>query len=499
MKPDDTPFWNVRHYGAVGDREANDREAIQQAIDACGEAGGGTIILPAGDYRTGTLHLRDCVTLCLEAGATVWGSTDRSDYDVPHLIYAKGVRDVSVLGSGRIDGQGEAFWVQEGERLRPAGFRPEQLLHFEECENVRMRDLTVTNSPGWTLHLFRCNGATLSGVTILNHPYGPNTDGIDPNCSTNVHISDCHIVAGDDCIVLKATEAYPCENVTVTNCTLETTCAALKLGTESHGDFRHCLFSNCTIRNTASGITLFAKDGGRMEDILFSNITIDTKPAHLFDHREWPIYIDLERREKESKVGAIRDVTFSNISIRTHGRCIAQGLASQPLERLTLENVRVKVAGFEDLEGIGKPRGGTTYWDDPEGGRHWAAPAHLIFSNVKGLTLRNVEVVPDTEEAPLERSALLCDNVEDVEIEGFRGRQAVPEGTSPAIDLRNCRDAFFRGCRAPEGTGTFLQVNGKESGNIALMGNDLSKAARAVATGPGVNEEALYQVANRLP
>jgi len=497
MNTTDRLFWNVRDYGAKGDQRTDDRQAIQQAIDACADAGGGAVALPAGDYVSGTLHLRDCVTLWLQAGATLWGSTERSDYDVPHLIYAKDARDISILGPGRIDGQGEAFWVRQGDRWRPAGWRPGKLLHFEGCRNVRMRDFTVQNAPAWTIHPFRCDTVTICGVTILNDRYGPNTDGIDPNCSTNVHISDCHIIAGDDCIVLKATEAHPCENVTVTNCTLETTCAALKLGTESHGDIRHCAFSNCTIRNTSAGITLYAKDGGVMEDVMFSDITIEMADSPMYQKREWAVFMDLERRGEASKVGAIRDVTLRNIVIHTGGRCVMQGMGTRPIERLTLDGVTLKVRGFDNLEGIRKPRGGRTHWEDPEAGPHVGAPAHLVFSNVTGLRLRDVAVIVETEDGLQERSAVFGDALQDVEISGFHGRQSGPDGSLPALRLRNCRGVFVRGCRAPEGTGTFLQVDGAETQQVSVMGNDLCRAARAVSAGPEVGEGAVYTEANR--
>ena len=409
--------YNVWAHGAVGDKQADDTKGIQQAIDACNAAGGGTVFFPSGDYLTGTIRLKDRVVLWLDAGATIWASTDPDAYSPQYLVYANGARDISIVGAGVIDGQGEKFWVRNGPRWKAGPFRPESLVYFEQCQNVVVRDVKITNSPSWTLHTFRCDNVVISGVTILNDTAGPNTDGIDPNCSTNVRISDCHIVAGDDCIVIKATEDYPCENITVTNCTLETTCAALKLGTESHGDIRHCVFSNCTIRNTSAGITLYQKDGGTMEDILFSNITIETKGDVIYKDHEWPVYIDLERRGPDSKTGAIRDVTLSNIKITTSGRCVVQGMATQPIERLTMDNVTVKVVGFEDLDDLQKPRGGSTLWDDPEGGTHVAAPGHLVFANVTGLRLRDVDVVVDTDESLPERSGFLGYSIQDAEID----------------------------------------------------------------------------------
>lgn len=501
--------WNVRSYGAKGDKQANDKSAIQQAVDDCNRAGGGTVVVSSGDYLTGTIRLRDHVTLQLEAGATLWGSTDRADYDdVPHLaeairgssavlIYAKGAQNVSILGPGCIDGQGEAFWVRKGDWWHQGKWRPGRLIYFEECRDVLMRDFTATNSPSFTIHPFRCDNVVISGVKILNDIYGPNTDGIDTNCSTNVHISDCHIIAGDDCIVLKATEPYVCENITVTNCTLETTSSGLKLGTESHADIRHCTFSNCTIRNTHLGIALQMKDGGTMEAVTFSNITMETKPSLKTGAAEWPIVIDLERRGPDSKTGVIRDVKLSNIVISTGGRCVVQGMKSQPIERLVIENVTVRVTGFQDLNQISKHRGGRVRWDDPDGGQHAAAPAHMVFSNVKDLKLRDVEVVVEAEGDIPERSAVFADRVSGMKIEGFGGRQSVPNGTSPALHLQNCRDAQITGSRASAETGTFVRLDGTETANVCLMGNNLAAVGQAVSLGDGVSEDILFETGNR--
>jgi polygalacturonase len=500
VKEDKSGCWNVRDFGVVGDRKKKDHEAVQQTIDTCHEAGGGTVYFPPGDYLTGTLLLKDNVSLHIEAGATLYGSPDRADYTVPHLIYARDARNVSILGQGTIDGQGEAFWVRRDKVWHPSGWRPECLIDFVGCRNVLLRDITIINSPAWTVHLFRCDGANMRGVTIQNDIYSPNTDGIDPNCSKNIHISDCHIITGDDCIVLKATEPYPCENITITNCTLETTCTALKLGTESYGNIRHCTFSNCTIRNSRIGIGIFMKDGGTMEGVSFSNMTIETKADRPGPHEwpfEWPIFIDLERRSETSKKGFIRDVMFDHLMILTKGRCLMQGMTSHPLERLTLDNVTVRIAGFQKLSDVVKPRAGKIFWDDPEAGLQRQAPAHIVFSNVRGLRLRDVEVTVEAEEKAEERSAIFGDALAEVEISGFRGMQSVPDGDLPAMDLHNCRNVLICGCRASAGTGTFLRLNGTGTSGITMMGNDLSSAGEAVSLDNDVREGALYQNSNR--
>ena len=98
--------YNVWAHGAVGDKQADDTKGIQQAIDACNAAGGGTVFFPSGDYLTGTIRLKDRVVLWLDAGATIWASTDPDAYSPQYLVYANGARDISIVGAGVIDGQG---------------------------------------------------------------------------------------------------------------------------------------------------------------------------------------------------------------------------------------------------------------------------------------------------------------------------------------------------------------------------------------------------------
>ena len=414
-------------FGAKGDHQTRDDHAIQKAIDACHQSGGGTVLLPSGDYLAGTIQLKSNVTLHIDSGATLWASVEREDYDASScksLILGENLDNISITGRGKINGQGIS---DERPDFRPC------MIYLLECKNILIEGITIEYASQWTIHLFRCDTANIRGVTILNNINRLNTDGIDPHCSKNVHISDCHIVAGDDCIVLKATEEYPCENITVTNCTLETTCAALKLGTETHGDIKHCTFSNCVIRNTRHGIAFYMKDGGTMDSIIFSNITIET---YADDKRkrsgEWPIFMNLEKRHPTSKVGRIRNVTFSNIFIHTRGRCFVEGMQEMPIENLTFDNITIMVEDFEDVTTIRKPRGGraskktaTTEYD--------AIPAHLIFAHIRGLTLRHVKIQLDTAEPLQERSALYGDCLESVYI----------DSELAAIELNQCKDVLF--------------------------------------------------------
>jgi polygalacturonase len=147
-------------------------------------------------------------------------------------------------------------------------------------------------------------------VSILNNYYRVNADGIDPVSCRNVHISNCHIVAGDDCIVCKTREGSPCEDIVVTNCTLESVATAVKIGTESPSDFRNIHFSNCVIRNSTVGIGMYIKDGAIAERISFTDCTVETirEPELVntsMQNSVYPIFVDIEQRHKDSRIGRI--------------------------------------------------------------------------------------------------------------------------------------------------------------------------------------------------
>jgi hypothetical protein len=489
----DGGVFNVRDYGAKGDRKTNDSAAIQKAIDACATAGGGTVILPAGDYLSGVIRLRSNVTLQLDGGATLWASTDRSDYDngrSRHLLFADGAEHISLVGSGKINGQGTAdLGRRRGVKEEMPSFRTGILL-FQNCRHVTIRDVTILYSDSWTIHLRRCETVFIDGVTILNNYYRTNSDGIDPNSCRDVHISNCHIVAGDDCIVLKSTEPYPCENVVVTNCTLETIATALKLGTESKGDFRNIHFSNCTIRNTPVGIGFYMKDGATMESVTFSNISIEATSPTL--HSVYPIFMDIEKRHPDSRVGRIRDVVFRDVQIRSGSASLIQGMPESPIENLTLQNITMRVERADDQAKRSKPVGGTRTTRDDRDTRYARRPAYLILAHVKGLVLDNIRVmISDAAFEQYERSAISGHELEKGTIRSIHRSPAGKGGQLPIVTLENCRHMLLTGCQVAPGTPAFLGLGGKQTSGISLVGNDLREAARPVIQDEDVPAEAV--------
>ncbi|HEX9441003.1 MAG TPA: glycosyl hydrolase family 28 protein, partial [Roseiflexaceae bacterium] len=229
---------NVKDYGAIGDGQALDTQPIQSAIDACGAQGGGTVVVPPGAYVMGALALRSNITLYVDAGATLLGSENPADYPViasrwegveqrtyAPLIGGRGLTSVALVGRGTIDGRGAGWWRRLQERT--LDYPRPRLIAFADCSNVLIEGITAINSPSWTINPVRCDNLTVHKVTIVNPGDSPNTDGINPDSCSNVHISDCAISVGDDCITLKSgikTEdgatLAPCCNITITNCTM---------------------------------------------------------------------------------------------------------------------------------------------------------------------------------------------------------------------------------------------------------------------------------------
>lgn len=288
------PAFSVKAHGAKADGKTLDTAAIQSAIDTCSSAGGGTVYFPAGTYLSGTIFFKSHVSLYLEAGATLLGSTVLDDYPVTicdyrsytdnyterSLIYAEKVENISILGRGAIDGQGAAFKDKRTQE-NPYKMRP-YLIRIIESRDVTVRDVTIRDSPMWVQHYLACDDVLIEGITVHSNVAG-NNDGIDIDSCHRVRISNCDIYSGDDAIVLKATSDRACKDVTVTNCNLRSDCNAFKLGTESNGGFQNIAMSNCTIHDTRlAGIALEMVDGGMLERVSINNVLIQNSGAAIF-------------------------------------------------------------------------------------------------------------------------------------------------------------------------------------------------------------------------
>lgn len=340
-------IYNVHDYGAVGDGSHNDTPAIQAAIDACHGNGGGRVLLNGGHiYRSGTLVLRSFVDLHLEMGAVLKASDCLEDFnllgkqtsapsgiDVPtyenceytgqptlYFLYAKDCEYISITGDGKIDGNEKIFYGKITPWHIDGSFYPRvPLLFLEHITHLTICRVTLTGSAFWTTHMVGCEDVLIDGVRILNNLRLANCDGIDPDHCKNVRITGCHIETADDCIVFKNTahsmKYGPCENIAVSNCTLISTSAAIKFGTESEAPFRNITVQNCCISRTNRGISMQLRDGGCIENVTFSNLSIDTRmfsKAHWWGEAE-PIAITAVKRKEDTQIGYVRNILFENI------------------------------------------------------------------------------------------------------------------------------------------------------------------------------------------
>ena len=487
--------YDVRSYGAVGDGETVDTAAIQRAIDACAEAGGGTVYLRRGTFLSGTILLKGNVTLYLESGVTLLGSRDIEHYPditpkIPYLymhrftkylIYAECAENIGIEGRGVIDGQGKFFDNPHGDGLRP------YILRFSECKNVRVTGVTFRDSARWLSHYLACEDVVIDGVRIENRRRRENRDGIDIDSCRRVQIANCHVNAGDDAIVLKATAHRKCRDVTVTNCVLSSMASAFKLGTESNGGFEDITCSNCTIYDTTgSGIGVMMVDGARLARVNVSNITMRDVAV--------PIFVRLGNRarplpdEEKPGVGSLQDVVISNVQGTASGPvgCSVTGLDGHPAENITLENIRLRFVG-----------GGTT--DDarrdpaekesayPKGSMFGTLPAYGFYCrHVKNLRLHNLDLEFDDAD---QRPAIVCNDVTGLDV--FSVTAKASSEAESVLRLMNCDGGLIHGCRPTAATHVWLRVEGAKSRDIALAANDLRKAERPVVAVDDVLENAI--------
>ena len=323
--------FNIMDYGAVADGITINTQSIQKTIDACMEQGGGQVIVPKGMFLTGSIYLKKGVELHITEGGVLLGSTKHRDYknENPYewyaLIMANAQSNIAITGKGIIDGQGRALaqdviqlwragafpgsqvWDEKlREKNRPnERFRP-QLILFQECQNIKIKDITLKNSTSWVQTYANCTDLTIEKIRVESTAYW-NNDGIDIVDSKNVVIRDCFINAADDAICLKSFDTKSgCENILIERCTMRSSASALKLGTSSYGGFRKIKARQLTIYDTyRSAIALECVDGGVMEDIEISHVIAKNTGNAIF--------IKLGHRIPSRPIGRVENIRISHV------------------------------------------------------------------------------------------------------------------------------------------------------------------------------------------
>jgi len=490
-------YYNVLKYGARNDSTKLATDAIRKAIDAASKAGGGTVYFPAGRYRTGPIHLKSNITIDIEAGAILYFSDNFDDYlpmvptryegiDITSfspLFYAYKAENITIKGRGIIDGQGKKWWdyaegasrksqdskwQKEFFRLNQNILKPDQPGVIERgfmrppfiqpmyCKNVRIEGITIRNSPFWTVNPEFCENVTITGVTI-NNPKSPNTDGINPESCKYVHIANCHISVGDDCITIKSgkdragrQQNMPAENYTITNCTMLSGHGGVVIGSEMSGGVKKITISNCVFDGTDRGIRIKTARGrgGVVEDIRVDNVVMK-------NIREQIIVLDMQYANTPAepvteRTPRFRNIHFSNITAEGNQAGLLNGLEEMPIENVTFSNLNI---------------------DSKQG---------FTIKEARNIAFHNVQVNPQTG------PAVRAENVRQLWLDGLRS--TLPSAATPPVELTNAEDAFIYNCFPATGTDTFLKLKGPKTRNIVLQNNNFKRVKLPVVQDADVTE-----------
>ncbi|HYH02716.1 MAG TPA: glycoside hydrolase family 28 protein [Bacillota bacterium] len=493
-------IFNITDFGAVADGKTLCTEAFVAAIKACVERGGGTVYVPAGRFLTGPIHFQSNITLNLDAGARLLFSQDPADYPLVYtrwegaececyspLLYGANLENIAVVGRGVLDGQGQPWWEKKWQNKLEYP-RP-RFIGFEKCQNVVLEGVTLVDSPSWTISPVRCENVTIDKITIINPAHSPNTDGIDPDSCKNVHISNCLVDVGDDCIAIKSgTEAglerIPCENITITNCTMVHGHGGVVIGSEMSGGVRNVVISNCVFEGTDRGIRIKSRRGrgGLVEDVRVDNIIIKGSISpivmHKFYHcgeggkeeRVW----DKNPHPVDATTPAFRRIHFSNITARevTAAAGFLYGLPEFPISDVSFDNISIHLAKEAKPE---KP----------------AMMCHLepmqrqgfICNYVKNVSFKNVTIINH------DGAAFQINNSQNIEISNCTTADA--DLAEPVIVLNNVDQAVIQASLLAKGLKTFLKVQGEASQGIGLVGRSVPQ--EQVSVGDGASQNALIK------
>jgi len=358
--------WNVRDFGAKGDGRTVDTRAIQEALDACSRAGGGTVRIPPGTYLTQPLRLHSNLTLLLEAGAVLQATREprdfmkepgdwlqaRSSSDFLPLLSGSRLTNVTITGAGVVDGAGEVWWpaAEEARRKRPGYTLPRpRMIILSRCRNVRLSGVTLRNSPTFHFVPTDCEDVWIENVKVLAPDHAANTDGIDPSRSRRVVITNCVFDVGDDNIAIKSGSLVPdhpfaCEDLTVVHCRFFHG-HGLSIGSETVGGVRSLRVRGCVFEGTENGIRIksYRGRGGIVQDLVYEDIRMNNVERAITFTAYYPrIPAEDEPRPFTPETPRYRNIVVRNLTATCYENAgVIVGLPEAPIENVKLQNVEI--------------------------------------------------------------------------------------------------------------------------------------------------------------
>jgi polygalacturonase len=396
--------FNARDFGAIGNGKELDSSAIQMAIEACAAAGGGKVLLPAGNYLCGTLFLRDFVTLHLAEGCVLITCADvaqfpenifyeglpRYQHNCRALIYAEGVRHCGVSGNGVINGQDQLFWDPiplEDQRPSAVHFRKKDwrpfTIAFNRCEHVHVEDVTIEKSSAYAAWIVECNYVRLQNITVDHDFFGPNTDGFHLSSCHNAFISGCSFYAGDDCIAIDGNGSAGSNGIVISDCVFETLTNAVRLFTnldpvrdESAAipwcAVKNVTIQNCVVKNAGSVLNVVANNG-TISNVVMSGISITQQLPGT------TIFLLTQN-------GKISNVDISHIVATVNGAAALMGDVPGAIDGVSLSHCRFEIEPLRKEWESGFPANIAQYTV------YHQAPWMLHFRHIQQLSLDHLHV-----------------------------------------------------------------------------------------------------------
>jgi polygalacturonase len=498
-----TNQYDITTYGAVKNSDKLCTKAVQAAIDACNSGGGGDVVIPEGVFISGTVHLKSNVNLYLQSGAVLRGSANLDDYEtnVPDkpfspnhkgLLFTQDAENVSISGEGQIDGNGDSFFEMTiAKRLDSATTaytrqkrmfrhvnsglgdgpvqpkdRPYQMIVFSNCKRVTIKDVFITKSPFWCMHMADCESVHITGIRLWTNMLAPNADGIDVTSCSNVIIDGCDIRTGDDALAIVGYDhhfeipgfehiRHLSENIVISNCNLQSNSSGIRIGYLDQNTVQNIRVSNVNITHSSRGIGIFLRDEGSLKNIIFTNMYIETRmPTGDWWGNGEPIYISAIRGKENVKLGVIENVQFNNIICKGDAGMLVYGSDESIIKNVSFKNIEFELVdsklnevagGNIDLRG-GLGNKNTLFARDIPG---------FLAEHVDGLIIDDFRLTWTNPRMPFLTNGIEVNNFKNLKITNFSGTGAPNNAGTYPLKVKN-----------GEGFKTDLSVESVSSVNI---------------------------------